>query len=55
MNFSIERQRWVLKYMPIIVQTKQDKDEGFGLFAVFYHYIKEQNTLEFHYIFKVRL
>ena len=53
MEFSILRERWVMEHMPILVQTQQDIDEGFGLVAVFYHYIHKDKILQFHYVFKV--
>ena len=55
MNYSLVRERWIMNHMPIIVQTEQDIKEGYGLVAVFYHYIKEEHILQFHYVFKVLL
>lgn len=53
MEYSILRERWVMNSMPILVQTEQDIQEGFGLVAIFYHYKKEDNIIQFHYVFKV--
>ena len=39
--------------MPIIVQCENDINEGYGLVAVFYHYRPTDNSMEFHYVFKV--
>ena len=39
--------------MPIIVQCENDINEGYGLVAVFYHYRLADNSMEFHYVFKV--
>lgn len=39
--------------MPLLVQSEQDINEGFGLVALFYHYDARLRTFEFHYIFKV--
>lgn len=53
MEYSILRERWIMNSMPILVQTEQDIQEGFGLVAVFYHYKKEDSIIQFHYVFKV--
>ena len=55
MNYSTLLEKWVYRYMPLIVQTELDINAGFGLVAVFYNYVKEKNAMEFHYVFKVRL
>ena len=53
MEYSILRERWIMNSMPILVQTEQDIQEGFGLVAVFYHYKKEDSIIQFHYVIKV--
>ena len=53
MNYSSALESWVLRSMPLLVQSEQDINEGFGLVALFYHYNAQLHTFEFHYIFKV--
>lgn len=53
MNYSALLEKWVIGHMPIIVQPEIDYQEGYGLVSVFYHYRKEDNALEFHYVFRV--
>lgn len=53
MNYSSALESWVLRSMPLLVQSEQDINEGFGLVALFYHYNVQLHTFEFHYIFKV--
>lgn len=53
MNYSSALESWVLRRMPLLVQSEQDINEGFGLVALFYHYNAQLHTFEFHYIFKV--
>ena len=53
MNYSSSLESWVFHNMPLLVQSEQDINEGFGLVALFYHYDARLCTFEFHYIFKV--
>ena len=39
--------------MPLLVQSEQDINEGFGLVALFSHYDARLRTFEFHDIFTV--
>ena len=53
MNYSADTERWIWKYMPVIVQCDADINAGYGLIAVFYHYNIQKQVMEFHYVFKV--